>query len=233
MNISFQLYQLQSIDTKIDQISKRLGAIKNLIKNNQKVKSAEKILDQKKSKLVEKNNSFQEINSQIEKKKIKKTQSQSSLYSGKVQNPKELEDLQHEIDSLNKAIISLEENLMQALVVLDEAEKDLEAAKENLKSAKSEVATESAMLSAEKEKLELQLIGLNNKRVPIYESIDSEYKAKYEELRTKKMGIAVTILNENCCKACGTNLTASEQQSARASSQIFICPNCGRIIYGS
>ena len=168
----------------------------------------------------------------MEKKKIKRSQSQSSLYSGKVQNPKELEDLQNEIASLEKVIASLEDSLMQALIDLDAAEKDLDSAKLGLKKAKSVFATDNAMLTAEKENLLNTIKGLNSKRTPIYQLVENPHQSLYESLRKRKKGIAVTSLNEDSCGACGGNLTASQAQSARSSKTIFICPNCARIIYG-
>jgi predicted nucleic acid-binding Zn-ribbon protein len=71
------------------------------------------------------------------------------------------------------------------------------------------------------------------KRKPIFDSIDSQYQKQYENLRVRKNGIAVTKLNDNSCEACGANLTASQRQSARSSTQFYICPNCGRILYGA
>jgi len=233
MNIAFQLYQLQHIDSEMDRASARLLAIEDSIKKNSLIASAEKSLEEAKTVLVTRTNDFNHINDQIEKLKIKKNQSQSSLYSGKIQNPKELEDLQLEITSLEKSIGSLEETSMQALVSLDQAEKNLETAKDKLTKARSEFATELSMLNAEKEKLKQNLEGLNAKREPIYDGVDSRYQAQYDNLRKRKNGIAVTRLSDNSCEACGANLTASQQQSARSSQQLFICPNCGRIIYGS
>jgi len=233
MNIAFQLFQVQRIDSDADKMNKRLDQIQDFIENNSKISNAEKAYESKKDYYVKRTNEFNAINDKIEKKKIKKSQSQSSLYSGKVQNPKELEDLQHEIESLQKTVDKLEESQMEALVLLDGAEKDLSTAKNNLKKARSEFATELSLLNAEKEKLTQNLQRLKSQRKPIYTSISVDYQQKYETLRKKKMGIAVTSLSENSCKACGANLTASQQQTARASTKVFICPNCGRIIYGS
>jgi len=233
MNVSFQLFQLQHIDSEIDRHNKRIKEIQTSLDNNVTISSAEQKLESSKQVFIERSNAFNQINDQIEKKKIKRNQSQSTLYSGKVQNPKELEDLQYEISSLEKSIKTLEESLMQALIDLDESENNLESAKVDLKNARSEFATESALLNAEKEKLLQQVNGLKNKRSPLYKSIQPLFQNQYETLRKRKNGIAVTSVNENSCGACGANLTASQIQAARTPIKLFICPNCSRIIYGS
>lgn len=233
MNIAFQLFQIQEIDTTIDKHTKRISTIEDLIVNNTTVKKAEILVETKKEALIKKTNDFNTVSDDIEKKKIKKNQSQSSLYSGKVQNPKELEDLQNEIASLDKAISRLEESLMQHLVDLDKAEKDYDAAKKSFVDAKSDFATQSSLLTAEKDGLHQKIDSLNNRRSPIYAQVSENDKKLYESLRKKKRGIAVTTITDDCCSACGANLTAGQRQSARSSTTIFICPTCSRIIYGS
>ena len=90
MNISFQLYQVQIIDSEIDRLSTRLVEIQLAINNNNRIALAEKGVNTAKSKLFFHTNEFNQINEQLDKFKVKKNQSQSSLYGGKIQNPKEL-----------------------------------------------------------------------------------------------------------------------------------------------
>lgn len=233
MNIAFQLFQIQNIDTAIDNARSRISEIDDEITNNTQISKAETSLELNKQTYIQNSNEFNSINDAIEKKKIKKSQSQSSLYSGKVQNPKELEDLQLEISSLEKAILNLDKSLLEALIKLEASEQNLEIAKENLTSEKSKFATKKSMLLAEKENLSQKIIGLEKKRVPIYDMIDTSNKSLYASLRTNKRGLAVSKLSEGGCGACGANFTASQQQNARSSLKFFICPNCGRIVYGS
>jgi len=232
MNTSFQLFQVQQIDSEIDQATKRIEEIELMISGNKKIANAEKTLDRVQQIFIKRTNEFNQINDEIEKKRIKKNQSQSTLYSGKVHNPKELEDLQTEIQSLENIINSLEEKSMEALIALDNAEKDFEAGKKNLTNIRSEFATELSLLNAEKEKLQQEIKQLKKKRTPIFKLISDQYKLQYDALRKQKKGIAVTILAEGSCGACGANLTASQQQSARSSKSVFVCGNCRRIVYG-
>lgn len=122
---------------------------------------------------------------------------------------------------------------MQALVDVDNAEDKLKLSNDDLKKARSAFATESAMLNAEKENLNQKMVGLHNKRQPIIQQIDSVYLSQYDALRKRKNGVAIAMLNDSSCGACGANLTPSQRQTARSSSILFICPSCGRIIYGS
>ena len=94
MNIGFQLYQLQEIDTELDNSQLRINQIDGLIKNNTNIINAQKNLEKAKKQLLVDNNEFNTISDDIQNKKIKISQSEANLYNGSVTNPKELQDLQ-------------------------------------------------------------------------------------------------------------------------------------------
>jgi len=233
MNISFQLYQLQKIDLDLDAVNIRLKEIEKIISNNQQILNAEENVEVSQEKFVKQTVVFDQLNDEIEKKKIKISQSESMLYSGKVQNPKELEDLQLEIASLKNAIQNLEIDQMAALEKLENADENLQKAKSDLINTKSELATRFSMLTAEKQNLIQTGEGLSKKKESLFPQFSAEILNQYKTLRKTKGGHAVTNISDGSCGACGANLTASQQQSARTPKEMFICPNCRRIVYGS
>lgn len=233
MNTGFQLFQLQNIDSEADQSHKRITEIDKLISNNDKVIQAQTRLENSETEYKKIKTVFDEIDHEIQQKKIKKSQSESNLYGGKVTNPKELQDLQLEITSLTKILSELDDKLLQQLMVLDEAENKINKYQADLKEANSQFETEKSMLTAEKNKLEAGLKNLEVKRSSLLPQVDPKTLDVYNMLRDRKNGFAVAKLEDKCCSACGASLTAGQCQQARSSSQLFYCPNCGRIVYGS
>ncbi len=55
----------------------------------------------------------------------------------------------------------------------------------------------------------------------------------YDQLRQQRRGVAVAVISDNSCEACGSTLSLAQIQSARSSGQVMFCPSCGRILYGS
>ena len=233
MNIGFQLFQLQEIDTGLDIAQRRINEIDNLIKNDAKTIDAKNNLEEAKTQLLADNNKFNDISNDIQIKKSKISKSESSLYSGSVTNPKELQDLQMEITSIKKSIEKLEEVLLEVMIHVDQSEKHLNIQKEILNNAKSSFATLVSLLHGEKNTLLENIKGLNSKKITILAQINEDNLNQYETLRKLKNGLAVTKLQDNACGACGSGLTASQRQEARSATNLFICPSCRRIIYGS
>lgn len=233
MNIGFQLFQLQEIDTDLDNAQLRINEINGLIKNDTSIINAQNYLEKSKKQLVVDNNELNTISDDIKNKKNKISLSEANLYNGSVKNPKELQDLQMEISSIKKTIRKLEDVLLEVMIRVDQSEKFLEIQKKEFNNANSNFATQSSLLQGEKNTLIEKIQGLNSKRRIMVTQINQDNQNRYETLRKIKNGLAIAKLHDDACGACGAGLTAGQRQEARSASKLFICPSCGRVIYGS
>jgi predicted nucleic acid-binding Zn-ribbon protein len=232
MNTGFQLFQLQEIDSAIDKANIRIKEIEIDLKNENPVKQANELVEKREFDFLSHKSLFNSIDNDIQSKKIKKAQSESSLYGGTISNSKELQDLQKEIASLSVYIAKSEDELMNKYVELENAEKELSEAKENLDLKISESESRKALLNGEKNKLINLIQSLLEKRESVITPIESSTLGNYDLLRKTKNGIAVARLQDDSCSSCGALLTANQCQQARSQVKLFYCPSCGRIMYG-
>lgn len=233
MNLGFQLFQLQKIDTELDHAQKRVEEIQSAIQADKNVEIAKKRVESMEADLRKIKSEFEATDYETGQKKVKKSQSEANLYSGRIQNPKELQDLQAEIASLNKMLVDLEAKSLEQLEKLDKTEEKTAALREELKKALTEFETNKSRLIAEMSNFENDIKNLSAKRTSQEAQLTSDQKSAYEHLRKIKHGLAIAQLQDNSCSACGSSLTASQCQQARSGSQLFYCPTCGRIVYGS
>lgn len=230
MNLT-NLFELQAIDTQLDTFQVELTAIASRMGKNDEVENANQIVLTIQGKAESSQQELNLIIEEIEQKKIKLSQSDSTLYSGKVQNPKELQDLQQEIHYLKKAITALEDKQLDQMIKLEEILKSHQQAKESLNHAASKFETAQAQMQARKESLTQDSERLLRKREVVLTSIEPELITRYDSLRKRKNGLAIVALENDACSACGTQLTPSERQKIHQPSTIFLCPTCGRILY--
>ena len=168
---------------------------------------------------------------EFEKQRIKIEQTESNLYSGSVHNPKELQDLQMDVASLKKHLGTLEERELEAMIQAEEADKVLQSANEKVQQVQTRLKEQNVDLTSESEALNKDLETLESERKAVTSDIEKPALSVYDQLRQQKRGVAVTAISDNSCDACGSTITASQQQSARANSQLSYCPTCGRILY--
>jgi predicted nucleic acid-binding Zn-ribbon protein len=167
----------------------------------------------------------------VQKQRVKIEQTESSLYGGHVHNPKELQDMQKEVASLKKHLETLEDRELEAMVTVESAEKEMRSAQTELERVRSSRGDQHRDLTRESEVLHKDRERLDSERKAVMGNLESKTVGIYDQLRQQRRGIAVTTVSDNSCAACGTTLTASQQQNARSTSQLFYCPTCGRVLY--
>jgi uncharacterized protein len=233
MSAALALYRLQQVDSQIDQIQARLKAIQQTLENDAALRAANDSLTSADSKHGQAERALRLSEGEVEKQRIKIQQTEDSLYGGKVHNPKELQDLQKDVVSLKRHLETLEERELEAMLAVEETEKNLQTAKSDLEHIQSNLKEQHRDLTRESETLRRDLERLNSERQAVVTDIAGQALGVYDQLRKQKRGIAITTIADNSCEACGTTLTASQQQTARSTTHLFHCPTCGRILYAN
>jgi predicted nucleic acid-binding Zn-ribbon protein len=233
MSAALGLYRLQQVDSQIDQIQARLKAIQQTLENDAALRSANERFATAEAHHRDAERALKHSESEVEKQRIKIEQTEASLYGGRVQNPKELQDLQKDVASLKRYLETLEERELEAMMAAENTEKDLQTAKSELERVQASLKEQNRDLTQESETLRKNLERLNSERQAVVTDIAGQALGAYEHLRKQKRGLAITTIADSSCQACGTTLTPSQQQSARSASQLFHCPTCGRILYAN
>jgi predicted nucleic acid-binding Zn-ribbon protein len=230
MSRSSDLYDLQIIDSEIDNHRKRLKEIARLLADSEEIKIAEKLTLTKQNELdiSKKNLSSAELKVKDQRIKIKRTD--SNLYGGKISNPKELQDLQQESISLKRFLSTLEDRQLECMLDVDEKTEKYTKAQEQLEIIRVKYNQRHQNLNQEKMKLEARIKELLSKRETSTKTISPIDLKTYEKIRLNRLGVAVSKIENKACSACGATLTASLHQAARSPNQISICETCGRIL---
>jgi len=231
MSAALGLYRLQQVDSQIDGIQARQQWIQDTLQNDVKLQAATQAYAAADNKYKDAARAMKQTETEVEKQRIKIEQTEASLYSGRVQNPKELQDLQKDVVSLKKHLETLEERQLEAMLLTETAEQELQSAKLELEQTQANVNEQNRDLSKENESLEKELERFEHERNAILSDLEKPAVTTYDQIRKQRRGIAVTIISDSACAACGTTLTLSLQQSARSANQLFTCPTCGRILY--
>ena len=233
MSAALGLYRLQQVDSQIDQIKARLKVIRDILENDLELQTAARQFSSADNNYKDAQRALKQSEAEVEKQRIKIEQTESSLYGGRVHNPKELQDLQKEVSSLKRYLEVLEERELEAMLVIETSEKVSQEAKARLDHVQSNRSDQNRDLTQESELLHKNLERLNTERQAVIGDLAQQKLSIYDQLRQQRRGIAVTTISDAACAACGTTLTPSQQQNARSTSQLFNCPSCGRILFAN
>jgi len=229
MAITRQLYQLQEYDTEIEQDEASLSAKTGQLGDRTVLETARKQLAAQEKELEELRHRHRDAEAEVDDLLSKIADAEGKLYGGKINNPKELSSLQHEVTTMKARGDELENHALEIIEQVEAAEKAAAAATGDYARLEKDWQAQQKELAAEIERLKASLADLNAKRQQLAGQIDGPTLTLYERIRQQKRP-AVAKVEQGICRACRISLSASALQRARGGQPVQ-CGTCGRILF--
>lgn len=224
------LYDLQKIDSKIDEINKIKGVLPTEVQDlEDEVAGLQTRIDTIKAGIDELNLQVKQAKEDTEQAKI-----QISKYNEQqknVRNNREFDAISKEIEyqelqiQLNDKHIkeytaevkARKKQVEETTAVLEERKMDLDAKRAELDSIDMETAEEMNRLKGEEEKAMAK--------------IDARLLAAYTRIRSNvRNGLAVVTVKRDACGGCFNRIPPQRQFEIRQNKKIIVCEYCGRIL---
>ena len=157
---------------------------------------------------------------------------QHLLDSGSINDPKQLENLQHELGSLARRQADLEDveiEIMEREEIAEHALAALVTRRDGLAtdSAAADEARDAALAALGAERVEL-----TNERALMVGEVPADLLKLYEKLRADQGGVGAAALHRGRCEGCHMELTAVDINRIREapSNELLRCEECRRIL---
>ncbi len=229
MNVAKQLYQLQEVDLELESNEQALSRITHQIGESETLVALQNKLALEHKHLEELIRQQRSIEWEIDDLTTRLTTAEYELYSGRIRNPKELTNLQHEIDGLKAKRNQLEDKTLEIMDQVELTTKSAANINSDLKAMEAEWNSQQQQLSANLEQLKTKLTTLKQKRQLLTAEIDHQAVDAYHKLK-KQRGTAVAKVEQGTCCGCHISLPVSELQQTRSGSLVR-CSSCGRILF--
>jgi uncharacterized protein len=223
------LYRLQQTDDEIRQDTRRLGAIARLLKGDEALARAQQELSQADAEVHRWRSSQTDLNLELRALNDKAQRSETRLYSGAISNPKELADLQHEVESLGRRRAHLEDELLEAMINAEEAQESVDAVTQKVAELEGRRAEQVQSLGAEQLSLARRLKELNSQRENLAVMATPQGLSHYESTLRRAGNPAVVGLRNGRCLGCQVRVPAQDVKAADEGKLVF-CDNCSRIL---
>ena len=224
------LYKLQTVDSKIDEIEVLRGELPMEVKD---LEDEVQGLLNRQTRIEEEINGITEF---IESKKeaIKESEALLVKYeqqSENVKNNREFEAINKEIEMQGLEIKLAEKHIRDANEELGEKLKVLDAAKKT-------IAVKDGVLQHKKGELEkiiadteIEEKELRTKSADARGHIDERLLYSYDRIRSSyRNGLAVVTVERDACGGCFNSIPPQRQSEIRLHKKIIVCENCGRIL---
>ena len=230
MKIARALYEIQSIELDIIERTKRLKSVNAQLKNDKLLRQAKKGFAIAETALNDNGRLVKDVENQIEAVVEKRKATETRLYSGSVGNPKELQDMQMEMESLTRRQTQLEDQLLQLMMARDDVSQEMDDSTQILEETKGQHDKQQQSLLNEKTALSGEIERLMTKRKRALEKAPAEALQTYDNMRKAKTNRPVAVLRDRSCTICGIEQDGAVLAAIKQHNALVNCNNCGRIL---
>jgi uncharacterized protein len=152
------------------------------------------------------------------------------LYDGSVANPKELQAIEHEVQSLGDRKSRMEDIVLEHMERREALEERLVPAEAEAAEARRRLAEIEASSARELVEVETELGQRTAERADLVSHVDPELLELYEDLRRQKKGVGAAALIDGVCQGCHQKLSPMYLDRMKRSTGVRRCEYCRRIL---
>lgn len=230
MSNAAALYRLQELELEIIDRAKRIKAINAQLEDDAELRASADENEAAQAALAEAEARVRDMELEIATNVDKQQAAERRLYSGEVANPKELQDMQMELDALGRRKSALDDELQKITSGRDDLQGKADGAESRHNELREQRKAETKELLSEKEGLTDVVNQLLAKRKTSVSAIpEGDFKA-YNSMRTAKSNRPVAVLREKACTICGIEQNNIVITAIIRGEGLVNCQNCGRIL---
>ncbi len=233
MTIAADLYALQEIDSAIEAAREALATVEEQLGESEELIAGRQAVEEERDALEGISRQQRDLEWQVDDLRSRLLEVEGKLYGGSVRNPKELASMQEEANILKGQLRRREDELLDLMVRVEERQATLREAEGSLAEVDRRWRREQKELASEKERLEGELAGLEERRGQQSGLIEARVLALYDTLRERRQGRAVVKVERGMCGGCRISLPMTVLQKARSGLDVVQCVSCERILYVS
>jgi len=155
----------------------------------------------------------------------------TKLYSGTISSPRELLDMQADIDQLNRHRASIEEQELEVMERRETLDIELATIETQLESVRAELRELESALAASEAEIDAEIAVEAAARAEEASAVGADLLADFERRRAQNHGAGVALLVGSTCQGCRLSIPATEVDRLRQDPEgVASCDNCGAIL---
>lgn len=168
----------------------------------------------------------------VEQVKTRRTRDQERIDGGLVADPKQLQAMQHEVESLDKRIGDLEDEELEVMERLESAEAELARLEAELTELDSAIDTQTQARDAAAGEISVRGKHAAAERELLVGDLPTDLLALYDKLRAHLGGVGAGALYQKRCEGCRLEVGTAElaRFASAPTDEVLRCEECNRIL---
>lgn len=229
-NVLARLGQLQEVDLKLDKIRRTRDQVPERIARltaELARETAALAADEEKLRALEAQKAEAERSVVADAERLKLAEHR--LIS--IKTVREYQAAKRELDFAKKAGSLREEEIGRTTAQIEELKRSVDARREALAARRTTAEREIGELKAELDRVESQVAVEAAERDRLVEGIDRDLLRRYDQIRSRRQGLAVVEARGGACSGCRMAIPPQIYNEVQRNGELVSCPNCQRILF--
>jgi predicted nucleic acid-binding Zn-ribbon protein len=230
-----RLLDLQAVDSTLDQLAHRLAtlpeaiALRELTERHEDLSAEHGRLQTEVGDLAREQ---RKSDADVEQVKSRRNRNRDRIEAGQVGDPKQLQAMQHELETLDKRIGDLEDVEIEVMERLEAAQAEYAEQSRALEQLAAEIAETTAARDHAAGDIARLRAEAEAERVTLAQQIPDSLSVLYEKLRAQLGGVGVGMIQHKRCSGCQLSIGAADlaRMAAAPSDEVLRCEECNRIL---
>lgn len=154
------------------------------------------------------------------------------LTSGAITNARELDSLQHELETLSRRQSVLEDQVIELM----ERQEDMDSRLAALTTSLDEARAQAAVLATSRDDafaaIDAERASVVGQRAELVQSVPADLLTLYDKIRASAGGVGAAALRARRCEGCHMDVSGTELSHARTAppNEVLRCEECRRIL---
>lgn len=228
-----QLLELTVVDQRLAQLrnEQRTSALRERVTETRAafVRAEEEWVDSR-TRIKDAEREIARADQDVQTVRARMTRDQQTLDAGTV-SPKQLQDLQHELESLARRQAELEDVELELMERMEQMTAGLTESEAAMASARVHADEAAADWDRRSDEIASEIVDLEARRTEVTGGLDDDLVTLYERIR-ERSGQGAALLRQGRCGGCQLVLSSSDLDRIRAAApdDVVRCEECGAIM---
>jgi uncharacterized protein len=230
-----KLLDLQQVDASLDLMAHRLQTLPELASLAELAERRTDVADRYgrlKTEAADLARAQRKADADVEQVRDRRTRNRARIDGGLISDPKQLQAMQHEVQTLDRRISDLEDSELEVMERLEEAQSGLGSLEKELAQLESDIGELSHRRDTASAEIATRQGDARAERDLIAGDLPPDLLALYERLRAQLGGVGVGAIQHGRCSGCQLNLGAADlaRMASAPSNEVLRCEECNRIL---
>ncbi|HET9201131.1 MAG TPA: C4-type zinc ribbon domain-containing protein [Dehalococcoidia bacterium] len=228
MTVAAELFNLQRLDTELEAKQGALALLQTHLEDGDGLDESREALEASRHQLRDLETTEKDLELQDEELSAHLSQMETKLYSGRINSPKELNDLNNDVAMLKRRRQELDERVLLLMDEVEVARNALAASEAALQEAVNSAGARRESMTSEKDETTRQISQLEAQRADQASQLPPAALSQYDVVRERRRP-AVASVERGVCSGCRVEIPDHLIKEARR--QLTFCSSCNRILF--